>query len=287
MQKLIEKASVLQEALPYIREFYGKAVVIKYGGHAMIADDLKESFARDVVLMKYIGMNPIIVHGGGPQINAFLDRMEIKSSFVEGMRVTDEQTMAVVEMVLGGMINKEIVSMIGLHGGKAAGLTGKDGGLVRAKKLYVKKGSELIDIGAVGEVEEVNAGIIETLDAGGFVPVIAPIGVGPKGETYNINADLVAGSVAGALKAEKLVLMTDVAGILDSEGKLIPSLHRGEVEGFIAKGVIGGGMIPKVRCAVDAIDSGVRKVHIIDGRIRHAVLLEIFTKGGVGTEITE
>jgi acetylglutamate kinase len=286
LEKLIEKASVLQEALPYIREFYGKAVVIKYGGHAMIADDLKESFARDVVLMKYIGMNPIIVHGGGPQINAFLDRMEIKSSFVEGMRVTDEQTMAVVEMVLGGMINKEIVSMIHLHGGKAAGLTGKDGGLVRAKKLYVKKGSELIDIGAVGEVEEVNAGIIETLDAGGFVPVIAPIGVGPKGETYNINADLVAGSVAGALKAEKLVLMTDVAGILDSEGKLIPSLRRGEVEGLIAKGVIGGGMIPKVRCAVDAIDSGVRKVHIIDGRIRHAVLLEIFTKGGVGTEIT-
>ncbi|TLM97800.1 acetylglutamate kinase, partial [bacterium] len=281
----------LQEALPSIREFFNKVAVIKYGGHAMTAEDLKESFARDVVLLKYIGINPVIVHGGGPQINEMLKRLDIKSDFVDGMRVTDEATMEVVEMVLGGKINKEIVSLIGLYGGKAAGLTGKDGGLIKARKLYLEKKKEngeiqKIDIGAVGEVEEVNAGVIEALDNGGFIPAIAPIGVDGLGKTYNINADLVAGSVAGALKAEKLVLMTDVAGILDVNKNLIPSIKRQEVEGLIASGVIGGGMIPKVRCAVDAIDSGVKKVHIIDGRIRHAVLLEIFTKGGVGTEIT-
>jgi len=293
VEKLIEKAGILLEALPYIKEFSGKVAVVKYGGHAMVAEELKESFALDIIMMKYIGINPVIVHGGGPQINKVLDQMKIDSTFIDGMRVTDESTMNVVEMVLGGKVNKEIVSLIQLHGGKAVGLTGKDGGLITAKKLVVKKKldenlpPEIIDLGAVGEVDEVNPGVIEALDDGGFVPVIAPVGVGPDGSTYNINADLVAGKVSSALKAEKLVLMTDVSGIKGKDGELITSLKVGEVEGLISDGVIAGGMIPKVRCAVDAIKGGVKKVHIIDGRIRHAVLLEIFTKGGIGTEIME
>ncbi len=291
VEQLVEKAQTLMEALPYIREFYGKVAVIKYGGHAMVEERLKESFALDVILMKYIGINPVVVHGGGPQINKVLEQMNISSTFVEGMRVTDAPTMDVVEMVLGGRINKEIVNLIQLHGGRAVGLTGKDGGLIRARKLYLQKKRdetlppEIIDIGAVGEVEAVDPLVIDALDRGGFIPVIAPIGRGAAGETFNINADLVAGSVAGALKAEKLVLMTDVAGILDNKGELLPTVRRAEVDRLIADGVITGGMIPKIRCAVDAIDAGVSKVHIIDGRIRHAVLLEVFTRGGVGTEI--
>jgi acetylglutamate kinase len=291
MKTIVEKAQVLLEALPYMREFYGKVAVIKYGGHAMVEDRLKESFALDVILLKYIGIDPVIVHGGGPQINEMLDRMNLEATFVDGMRVTDKPTMDVVEMVLVGKVNKEIVNLIQLHGGKAVGLSGKDGGLLRAKKLYVhkKRGEdlppEIIDIGAVGEVESVDGSVIDALDHGGFIPVIAPVGVGVKGETYNINADLVAGKVAGALKAEKLVLMTDVAGILDRDGNLLPTIRGSEIPDLIARGVITGGMIPKVRCALEALEEGVKKVHIIDGRIDHAVLLEIFTKGGVGTEI--
>lgn len=285
MQQVIEKAQVLLEALPYLREFAGRVIVIKYGGHAMTDEKLKRGFAQDVVLMKYIGLNPVVVHGGGPQINEMLDRLRIESSFVDGMRVTDEATMDVVEMVLVGRVNKEIVNLIQLAGGRAVGLSGKDGGLIRAKKLYGKKAGELLDMGAVGEVEEVRAGVIDTLDQGGFIPVIAPVGVGPSGETFNINADLVAGKVAGALAAEKLVLLTDVAGILDKDGNLLSTLRKGEIPTLIERGVIRGGMIPKVQCALEALDDGVNKVHIIDGRLEHAILLEIFTKGGVGTEI--
>lgn len=291
MEKIIEKAQVLMEALPYIREFAGKVAVIKYGGHAMVEERLKEGFARDVVMLKCIGIDPVIVHGGGPQINKVMEQMQITSSFIEGMRVTDQSTMDVVEMVLVGKVNKEIVNLIQLHGGKAVGLSGKDGGLIRAKKLMIKKKlgdnlpPEIIDIGAVGEVDKIDPAVIKSLDSGGFIPVIAPVGVGAKGETMNINADLVAGKVSGALAAEKLVLMTDVRGILDDKGNLIPTLTRDEVPALIEKGVIKGGMIPKVRCALDALDDGVKKVHIIDGRIEHAVLLEIFTAGGIGTEI--
>ncbi len=291
MERLIQKAEVLHEALPYIRQFYGKVVVIKYGGHAMVDEGLKESFARDVVLLKYIGLNPVVVHGGGPQINRVLERMQIRSTFVDGMRVTDAPTMDVVEMVLGGRVNKEIVNLIQLHGGRAVGLTGKDGGLIRARKLVLQRKREdhlppeIIDLGAVGEVEDIQPAVIETLDRGGFIPVIAPVGVGADGQTYNINADLVAGRVAAALKAEKLVLLTDVEGILDPEGRLISTLRMDEAPRLIEQGVIRGGMIPKVRCALEALEHGVGKVHIVDGRVRHAVLLEIFTRGGVGTEI--
>jgi len=293
MKELIAKADVLIEALPFIRQFYGKVVVIKYGGHAMVDEELKASFARDVVLMKYIGIHPVVVHGGGPQINQVLEQMHIESSFVDGMRVTDAPTMDVVEMVLGGKINKEIVHLIQLHGGRAVGLTGKDGGLIRARRLRMERKREehlppeIIDIGAVGEVEAIFPKIIETLDGGGFIPVIAPIGTGPDGETLNINADLVAGKIAGALRAEKLMLLTDVAGILDADGALLSSIAAGEAPGLIADGVIRGGMIPKVTCALDALRSGVNKVHIIDGRTPHAVLLEIFTSGGVGTQLLE
>ncbi len=293
MEQLIHKAQVLHEALPYIREFYGKVVVIKYGGHAMVDERLKENFARDVVLMRYIGLNPVVVHGGGPQINRVLEQMRIESRFVDGMRVTDASTMDVVEMVLGGRVNKEIVNLIQLHGGRAVGLTGKDGGLIRAEKLLMEKRRdanlppEIIDIGSVGRVTEIRPQVIQALDAGGFIPVIAPVGVGEDGATYNINADLVAGRVAGALRAEKLVLLTDVRGILDAGGDLLSSVRRGEVEDLIAAGTIRGGMIPKVRCALDALSDGVGKVHIVDGRVEHAVLLEIFTRGGVGTEIVE
>ena len=292
MEKLIEKAKTLIEALPYMQTFRGKTFVIKYGGNAMVDEQLKHSFAQDVVLMRFIGINPVIVHGGGPQIGRTMERMGKKPSFVSGQRVTDEETMDIVEMVLGGKVNKEIVSLINQAGGRAVGLTGKDGGLIQAKKLKMTRRSdetgetEIIDIGLVGEVTEVRPGALEALDAGGFVPVIAPVGVGVNGETYNINADLVAGAVAGALKAEKLILLTDQAGILDKDQNLIPSLNKKKVESMVKAGTISGGMLPKTKSCFDALEAGCAKVHIIDGRVPHALLLEIFTKEGIGTEIT-
>jgi len=292
MEKLIEKAKTLIEAMPYMQTFRGKTFVIKYGGNAMIDEQLKLSFAQDVVLMRFIGINPVIVHGGGPQIGKTMERMGKKPSFVSGQRVTDEETMDIVEMVLGGKVNKEIVSLINQAGGKAVGLTGKDGGLLQAKKLKMTKRSdetgetEIIDIGLVGEVTEVRPGALEALDKGGFIPVIAPVGVGAHGETYNINADLVAGSVAGALKAEKLILLTDQAGILDKDKNLIPSLNKKKVESMVKAGTVSGGMLPKTKSCFDALEAGCTKVHIIDGRVPHALLLEIFTKEGIGTEIT-
>ncbi len=292
MEKLIEKAMTLIEAMPYMQTFRGKTFVIKYGGNAMIDEKLKHSFAQDVVLLRFIGINPVIVHGGGPQIGTTMERMGKKPTFVSGQRVTDEETMDIVEMVLGGKVNKEIVNLINQAGGRAVGLTGKDGGLIQAKKLKMTKRSEetgeteIIDIGLVGEVTEVRPGALEALDAGGFVPVIAPVGVGAHGETYNINADLVAGAVAGALKAEKLILLTDLAGILDKDKNLISSLNKKKVEDLVHKGTIGGGMLPKTRSCFEALEAGCAKVHIIDGRIPHALLLEIFTQSGIGTEIT-
>ena len=292
MEELIQKASVLMEALPYIRKFSGKTVVIKYGGSAMVDEKLKESFARDIILFDYIGINPIIVHGGGPQINQMLQKMGIESKFHQGMRITDEQTMDIVEMVLVGDINKDIVSLINRHGGKAVGLSGKDGGLIKAKKLpkekvtFDHKTPEVIDLGRVGNVKLVDPTILRTLDQGRFIPVIAPVGVDEKGEALNINADLVAGAIASAIKAEKLVLLTDVQGIKDSQDRLIPSLNRAEARELIKAGVIRGGMIPKVECALKAVDEGVKSAHIIDGRVQHAVLLEIFTDKGVGTVIS-
>jgi len=281
MKDPIEKAEVLLEALPYLRRFFGKTIVIKYGGHAMANDDLKESFAADVVLLKYVGMNPVIVHGGGPQINAVLDKFGVESRFVRGMRVTDGPTMDVVEMVLVGQTNKEIVGLMNRHGGRAVGLSGKDGELIVAQKLLVDKQ----DIGQVGEVIGVNTKVIEALDAADFIPVIAPVGVGLDGATYNINADLVAGKVAQALHAEKLILLTDIAGIKDKDGNLISTMASEEAMALIASGVINSGMIPKVECCIDALTGGVGKTHIIDGRVKHAVLLEIFTTEGVGTEV--
>jgi acetylglutamate kinase len=292
MKKLIEKADILMEALPYIRNFYGKTIVIKYGGHAMSDEALKKSFAKDVVLMKYIGINPVIVHGGGPQISQTMERMGLKPKFVAGYRVTDSETMDIVEMVLGGAINKEIVNLINSNGGRAAGLTGKDGGLIKAKKKFIKGTSaetgapEIIDAGHLGEVEAVDSAILEALDKGGFIPVIAPIGVGEKGETYNINADLVAGAVAAALSAAKLMLLTDVEGILDADGKLISTLTKKKVAELIKKKVISGGMLPKVAACFDALGGKVGKVHVVDGRVPHALLLEIFTDKGIGTEIS-
>jgi len=291
MKKLIEKAETLMEALPYIKKFNGTTFVIKYGGHAMVDEALKESFARDVVLMKYIGINPVIVHGGGPQISSAMQKMGLKPKFVSGYRVTDKETMDVVEMVLGGKVNKEIVNLINSNGGRAVGLTGKDGGLIKAKKKLVKKespesgASEIIDIGLIGEVEEVDVAILEALDAGGFIPVIAPVGVGKKGETYNINADLVAGAVAAALSASKLILLTDTEGILDDKGKLISQLTKRKVQKLIKDKVITGGMLPKVAACFDALSGKVGKVHVVDGRVPHALLLEIFTDKGIGTEI--
>ncbi|HYS42462.1 MAG TPA: acetylglutamate kinase [Geobacteraceae bacterium] len=290
MQKFIDKATTLLEALPYIRRFSGKTIVIKYGGHAMADEALKKSFALDVILLKYIGINPVIVHGGGPQINETLKRYGIVSEFVKGMRVTDAATMGVVEMVLTGQVNKEVVGYLNQHGGKAVGLSGKDGGLLLCKKLLqeVKRddGSvETVDIGFVGDITRVDAAILETLEKGGFIPVIAPIGVGPGGESYNINADLVAGRVAAAVKAEKLILLTDVAGVKDREGNLLSSIELDQVPGLIDNDTITGGMIPKVTCCVDALRTGVKKAHIVDGRVPHAVLLEIFTDVGIGTEI--
>jgi acetylglutamate kinase len=288
----LDKANILMEALPYIRRFFHQTMVIKYGGHAMVDDNLKASFAKSMVLMKYIGLNPVVVHGGGPQIKQVLDQMHISSEFVQGVRVTDSRTMDVVEMVLGGKVNKEIVHLINQQGGKAIGLSGKDGQLLMAQKMKLFKSRgpedppELIDIGMVGEVVEVNTEIITTLEDHHFIPVIAPIGVGKKGRTYNINADLVAGKVASALKAEKLILLTDVEGVKDKSGKLLSTIKREQIPGLIQDGTISGGMIPKVNCCLEALSQGVAKTHIIDGRVEHAVILELFTDRGVGTEIT-
>ena len=282
-------AQVLTEALPYIQKFHGHTVVIKYGGNAMIDEQLKNNFARDVVLMKLVGINPIIVHGGGPQIADLLNKLGIESKFVSGMRITDADTMDVVQMVLGGLVNKEIVSLINTHGGRAVGITGKDGGLLKARKLSSQttdEGTEeSIDIGQVGEITEVDVDVLETLTASAFIPIIAPIGVGEDGESYNINADIVAGKVAEALSASKLVLLTNTPGILDAEHKTLSGLSKADVESLIGKGVINEGMLPKVECALSAVSSGVRSVQIIDGRVPHALLLEIFTDSGVGTQI--
>ncbi len=291
MQKYLEKAAILSESLPYIRKFYGKTLVIKYGGHAMVDERLQESFARDIVLLKFIGINPVIVHGGGPQIGAVLERMGIKSSFIQGMRVTDQDTMDVVEMVLVGKVNKNIVNLINLHGGNAVGLSGKDGRLLEAEKLLMydtpkaDRPPEIIDVGKVGRVAGVNPVILQRLDEAGFIPVIAPVGVDARGETYNINADLVAGAMAAALRAEKLVLLTDVAGVCDASGKLLSSLDREAVERLVQEGAVRGGMLPKINCCLDALEAGVAKAHIIDGRQPHCLLLEIFTSEGIGTEI--
>jgi acetylglutamate kinase len=286
----MERAQVLMEALPYIRAFYGKRLVVKYGGHAMVKEDLKRSFAMDVVLMKYIGMNPVIVHGGGPQIGELMERLGKEPHFVQGMRVTDAETMDIVEMVLGGKINKEIVALINQHGGRAVGLSGKDGGLIKASRLKVRQpggdgNAEPIDIGLVGKVEAINPHVVQVLDSSGYIPIIAPIGVGEDGEPYNINADLVAGDIAAALKAEKLIMLTDVEGILDERKQLISSLKRADIAKLIEKGVIAEGMLPKVEACLTALDGGVRKAHIIDGRQDHALLLEVFTNRGIGTEI--
>jgi acetylglutamate kinase len=292
MKNPIDKANVLVEALPYIRRFYDKTVVIKYGGSAMEEERLKRNFALDVVLLKYIGINPVIVHGGGPQIGQLLTKLGKKSEFVEGMRVTDKETMDVVEMVLVGKVNKEIVSLINQQGGKAVGLSGKDGRLINAKKLKITKSRgkgkppEVIDIGMVGEVEAINPGVIESLEKENFIPVIAPIGVGEEGETYNINADLVAGKVASALRAEKLILLTDVEGVMDEKKQLIPTLNAKQAKRMMTQKIISSGMIPKVNCCLEALEEGVIKTHIIDGRVDHAVLLEIFTDVGVGTQIS-
>jgi acetylglutamate kinase len=291
MGKPIDKAKVLVEALPYIRRFYDKTIVIKYGGSTMEEEGMKRSFALDVVLLKYIGLNPVVVHGGGPQIGEMLAKIGKKSQFVEGMRVTDRETMDIVEMVLVGKVNKEIVALINHQGGKAVGLSGKDGRLITAKRLKLaKRGGkgkalEVIDIGMVGEVKAINPGVVEALEKENFIPVIAPVGVGEEGETYNINADLVAGKIAAALKAEKLILLTDVEGVKDREQRLIPTLDAKQVKRLISQKIISSGMIPKVNCCLGALDGGVAKTHIIDGRLEHAILLEIFTDVGIGTQI--
>ncbi|WP_027874792.1 acetylglutamate kinase [Spongiibacter marinus] len=285
-------ARVLTEALPYIQRFTGKTIVVKFGGNAMVDDQLKEHFARDIVLMKLVGMNPVVVHGGGPQIGDLLKRLQIESRFVEGMRVTDSDTMDVVEMVLGGSVNKEIVSLLNHNGGKAVGLTGKDGQLIRARKLKVRhktpemSAPEIIDIGHVGEVESVSTDVLDMLVNSDFIPVIAPIGVGPDGASYNINADLVAGKIAEVLKAEKLMLLTNIEGLKNKEGEVLTGLSTEQVDALIEDGTIYGGMLPKIGCALSAVNAGVNSAHIIDGRVPHAVLLEIFTDTGVGTLIT-
>ena len=292
MKHLIDKANTLMEALPYIRRFSGKTFVIKYGGHAMSDERLKESFALDVIMLRSMGINAVIVHGGGPQINETLKRYGIVSEFVRGMRVTDVETMSVVEMVLVGQVNKEVVGYLNQHGGRAVGLCGKDGTLLLSKKLlqeFPKDDGmlEQVDIGYVGDVVKVNTDLIRVLEQGGYLPVIAPVGVGPQGESYNINADLVAGRVAAALNAEKLILLTDTPGVLDSDKKLIPNISVAQMHRLIEEETIAGGMIPKVVCCADALRDGVKKAHIIDGRMEHAVLLEIFTDGGIGTEIVK
>ncbi|MBK8898043.1 MAG: acetylglutamate kinase [Candidatus Competibacteraceae bacterium] len=288
-QAATQVAHVLTESLPYIRRFSGKTIVVKYGGNAMESEELKNGFARDIVLMKLVGFNPVVVHGGGPQISNLLKRIGKESRFVDGMRVTDSETMDVVEMVLGGLVNKEIVNNINRHGGCAVGLTGKDGDLIHARKLTITRQSpelkapEIIDIGHVGEVASIDKSIVETLTAGNFIPVIAPIGVGKDGQSYNINADLVAGKIAEVLRAEKLILLTDTAGVKDKKGNLLTGLDARQVEALIDDGTIHGGMLPKIACALDAIRGGVKAAHIIDGRIEHAVLVELFTDAGIGT----
>ena len=282
------KAKILGEALPYIKRFYDKTIVIKYGGNAMTDPQLQVGFARDVVLLKLVGMNPVVVHGGGPQIEDLLKRVGKKGQFIQGMRVTDEETMDIVEMVLGGQVNKEIVNLINQAGGKAVGLTGQDGNFIRAKKLMLPNKDnpeEMIDIGSVGDITSIDPSVIAFLDSGDFIPVIAPIGVGPDGETYNINADVVAGKVAEVLRAEKLVLLTNTPGVLDKDGKLLTGVTPRDIDAMVADGTLSGGMLPKIGSAIDAARSGVRSVHIIDGRVEHALLLEILTDEGVGTLI--
>ncbi len=288
----ISAAKTLIEALPYIRHFYGKTVVIKYGGHAMVDESLKRDFVLDIILMKYVGIHPVIVHGGGPQISKTMERMGITPNFIEGQRITDDETMSVVEMVLVGTVNKDIVGLINSHGGKAVGLSGRDGDLIKAKpmKIYKYKGSErppeIIDIGRVGKVKEVNPSVLNALKNADFIPVIAPVGVGPQGQAYNINADLVAGAIAGRLSASRLILLTDVEGVLDNNGELISSLYCSQAQELIEQKVAKGGMIPKLKACMKALKNGVEKTHIIDGRRSHAILLELFTDSGIGTEIT-
>lgn len=290
MKKLIEKANILIEALPYIQNFYGKTFVIKYGGAAQTEDELKNSFAQDVILLNLIGIRPVIVHGGGPRISATMKKMGKEPAFIQGQRVTDKETMDIVEMVLGGLINKEIVALINSQGGKAVGLSGKDGGLIKAKKKVVKKATdtgdeEIIDLGLVGEVDSVAPEILNSLERDGFIPVIAPIGAGVNGEAFNINADYVASAIASALKAEKLILLTDVPGIKDKKDTVISTVHKKDVKRLVDDGTVSGGMLPKVQACTRAIDAGVQKTHIVDGRVPHCLLLEIFTKEGIGTEI--
>jgi acetylglutamate kinase len=282
------KAKILGEALPYIKRFFDKTIVIKYGGNAMTDPQLKDGFARDVVLLKLVGMNPVVVHGGGPQIEELLKRVGKQGTFIQGMRVTDEETMDIVEMVLGGQVNKEIVNLINQHGGKAVGLTGQDGNFIRAKKLLLPnkdKPEEMIDIGSVGEITAIDPSLIAFLDKGDFIPVIAPIGVGPDGETYNINADVVAGKIAEVLQAEKLVLLTNTPGVLNKAGELLTGVTPKDIDAMVDDGTLSGGMLPKIGSALDAARSGVKSVHIIDGRVAHALLLEILTDEGVGTLI--
>jgi acetylglutamate kinase len=288
MQTSSQKAQTLSEALPYIKRFFDKTIVIKYGGNAMTDDHLKECFAQDVVLLKLVGMNPVVVHGGGPQINEMLDKLGKKGEFIQGMRVTDEETMDVVEMVLGGQVNKEIVNLINRHGGKAVGLTGQDGNFIHAHKLLMEDLSDptkTIDVGQVGEISGIDPSIITFLDSGDFIPVVAPIGVGKDGETYNINADVVAGKLAEILNAEKLILLTNTPGVLDKTGQLLTGLTPKQIDDLVADGTLSGGMLPKIGSALDAARSGVKSVHIIDGRVEHALLLEVLTDEGVGTLI--
>lgn len=291
IKNMMERADILLEALPYIKRFYNKTIVIKYGGHAMVDDELKDRFAQDIVMMKYIGINPVIVHGGGPQIGTLLKKLGKESKFIQGIRVTDEETMNIVEMVLVGTVNKEIVGLINRHGGNAVGLSGKDGNLIRAEKYYLSEEKvkntppEIIDIGLVGKVKSINSQLIITLTQNNSIPVIAPTGTGDNGETYNINADIVAGEVAAALQAEKLLLLTDVPGVLGKNKKLINTMTNKEALKLIDNGTVEGGMFPKIKCCLKALKGGVKKAHIIDGRLKHAVLLEVFTDKGIGTEI--
>lgn len=286
----IEKANVLIEALPYIKSFYGKTFVIKYGGSAQSDETLKSAFAQDIVLMNFIGIHPVIVHGGGPKITEIMQKMGKNPLFIQGQRITDKETMDIVEMVLGGLINKEIVALINTHGGKAVGLSGKDGGLIRAKKKFIKKSSaeeEIIDIGFVGDVDKVEPEILQSIQDKGFIPVIAPIGVGMSGETFNINADYVASAISGALGAEKLIVLTDVPGIKDKRGNVVSTINKKDVKKLIAGGTVSGGMLPKVQACMSTLEEGTKKTHIIDGRVPHCLLLEIFTKEGIGTEIID
>jgi acetylglutamate kinase len=291
IKNMMERADILLEALPYIKRFYNKTIVIKYGGNAMVDDELKDRFAQDIVMMKYIGINPVIVHGGGPQIGTLLKKLGKESKFIQGMRVTDEETMNIVEMVLVGTVNKEIVGLINRHGGNAVGLSGKDGNLIRAEKYYLSEEKvkntppEIIDIGLVGKVKSINSQLIISLTQNNSIPVIAPTGTGDNGETYNINADIVAGEVAAALQAEKLLLLTDVPGVLGKNKKLINTMTNKEALKLIDNGTVEGGMFPKIKCCLKALKGGVKKAHIIDGRLKHAVLLEVFTDKGIGTEI--